>query len=87
MIAGTLFDLAAVAPSRGELRAAAAEERREERKKRSAAWRWKNDKRAREREEKEARFAGGNCRTPGCVFWYQPGHGWSNCHGCGAVLG
>ena len=77
-----LFDLAQVAPTRGEQRAARAEARRKERQetKRRNALKWA--RRQAEREDRARAYPETRC----CGYWYGPGHGWSRCHKCGKAL-
>ena len=77
-----LFDLAQVAPTRGEQRAARAEARRKEDEKRRSANRTKRAIRQAEKEDRARAYPETRC----CGYWYGPGHGWSRCHKCGKAL-
>ena len=77
-----LFDLAAVAPSRGELRHAKAAARREEEERRKSANRTKRWTKARDRERLAEAFPAVEC----CLYWYPPNSGWTRCHKCGKPL-
>lgn len=74
----TLFDLAVIAPSRGEARAARATQLREERK----AKRAKNESirfhKRMIREALERERPSVTC----CLNWYPPGTSWTHCHTC-----
>ena len=73
-----LFDLAQVAPTRGEQRAARAETRREEAKKRKSANQHKRWCKADARRRLEEAQPAVTC----CLYWYAPGSGWTHCHKC-----
>lgn len=80
--APALFDLAAVAPTRGEIRAAAAAAKREEVKRRRAlagARRWVK---FREEERRARIWPQVSC----CGMWHAPGHGLDSCRTCGRSL-
>ena len=77
-----LFDVAQIAPTRGERRAARAQARREEaqrRKAHNAAKRWRKDE---ARRRAEAARPAVTC----CLYWYPAGTTWTHCHGCGKRL-
>jgi len=78
MYTATLFDLAAIAPTKGEARAARAAERRETDQRRKSA---NAQKRWRKHEEKTRRFRG---RVPAecCLNWYPADSTWTHCHTC-----
>ena len=78
----TLFDLAAVAPSRGERRAAAAAVRRQEKEQRHRRAELRRHERAYRRKQMAEAFPAVTC----CLYWCPPGSGWTRCHGCGRLL-
>ena len=77
-----LFDLAAVAPTRGELRHAKAEARREEEARRKSANSTKRWMKARDKQRLAEAFPAVEC----CLYWYPPNSGWTRCHKCGKSL-
>lgn len=78
----TLFDLEAVAPTKGEIRAQRAAERREERRERSQRYQEKMRRKRDEKRAKELRFPARSC----CGYYYSAGSGWTSCHGCKSPL-
>lgn len=77
-----LFEVARVAPSRGEHRAAVAAARRqaaEGRKQANALKRWRREE---ARQERERAQPAATC----CGYWYPAGSGWTHCHKCRKAL-
>ena len=77
-----LFDLAAVAPSRGEHRHAKAAARREEEARQKSANRSRRWMKVRAKQQLAEAFPAVEC----CLYWYPPNSGWTRCHKCGKPL-
>lgn len=73
-----LFDLAKVAPSPREQRAARAAEKQKEKELRRNRNATKRALKTREKQRLADRFPAVEC----CIYWYAPGSGWTHCHKC-----
>jgi hypothetical protein len=78
----SLFDLAQVAPSKGERREQIAAARRNTDAERKSANRFRRWMKAEVRRERERAQPAHEC----CLYWYPAGSGWTHCHKCGKAL-
>ena len=78
MLQSTLFDLAEVAPTRGEIRAKVAAERRQAEEKQRSINRWNRQMKERDKRERTRGLFDKTC----CLYWYPAGSGWTHCHKC-----